>query len=330
MGDVPDVMADGSAAFFSHREVPWHSLGTVLDDNVTLEQALKIGHLDYEVQKSAEPIQFVGFDGKPYTVPGKYATYREDPVTHKIHGLGVVGSKHTPVQNVDAFKSLIDIAAESGASFETGGTMRHGAQAWLTLMFPEEYLIGGVDAHRLYLFAWNTHDGSGAIKVVVTDVRVVCKNTAEAAWLRAQGAVSIRHTSSAPERSKQVAHTLGITTTFQQQMVEAAEALLAQPMTDKQFNGFVDRLFPIGRDTKRSETLTATRREGVKSLWKAPTQQNIAGTRYAALNAVTEWADWFAPVKGAKVNGADKMRAIRLLNGGTRSVKTRAYALLAK
>jgi len=62
------------------------------------------------------------------------------------------------------------------------------------------------------------------------------------------------------------------------------------------------------------------------NLWNAPTQDGIRGSKYAAFNAVAEYADWFKPVRG----GSDKevMRAERILTGAGDELKTKALALL--
>ena len=45
-----DRLSDGTAAVFSVRDTPWHREGTVLHDAPSLEQALRLGGLDFEVE----------------------------------------------------------------------------------------------------------------------------------------------------------------------------------------------------------------------------------------------------------------------------------------
>jgi hypothetical protein len=65
------------------------------------------------------------------------------------------------------------------------------------------------------------------------------------------------------------------------------------------------------------------------ALWKAPTQQNVAGTAWAAYNAVAEWADWVKPVRSAK-DDKDDLRSERMLFGGSEALKAKAQLLLSK
>jgi hypothetical protein len=69
-------------------------------------------------------------------------------------------------------------------------------------------------------------------------------------------------------------------------------------------------------------------RADLMTLWRAPTQENIAGTKWAAYNAVAEYEDWAKPVRSKK--DSDVVRAERIINGGAEAMKTRAQLILAK
>ncbi len=49
MGMVPDEFEDGTAAFFTNREVAWHKLGVVTPNALTAEDALKTALLEYDL-----------------------------------------------------------------------------------------------------------------------------------------------------------------------------------------------------------------------------------------------------------------------------------------
>ena len=111
MAHAIEEYTDGTAAFFTAREVAWHKLGTVTDNALTAEDALKTAYLDWEVFKSELPVQTVvpAFSGQAMETikfDDKYMTYRYHPKTQKADALGVVGNRYTPVQNADAFSLL--------------------------------------------------------------------------------------------------------------------------------------------------------------------------------------------------------------------------------
>ena len=66
-------------------------------------------------------------------------------------------------------------------------------KVWLLAHMPHEYIIAGERISPYLLFS-NTHDGSGAVKVAVTPIRVVCNNTLNLALRTAERSWSMIHT----------------------------------------------------------------------------------------------------------------------------------------
>ena len=69
---------NGDVSFYSAREPAWHRLGTVTRDALNAKDALKAAHLDgWDIQK--RPLSTLDANGRPLTVPGKFATVRRNP-----------------------------------------------------------------------------------------------------------------------------------------------------------------------------------------------------------------------------------------------------------
>lgn len=66
-----------------------------------------------------------------------------------------------------------------------------GKKIWLLAKLPDSEICG--DKTEPYVCFSNTHDGSGAVRVCMTPVRVVCNNTLNLALNTAQRAWSVRH-----------------------------------------------------------------------------------------------------------------------------------------
>ena len=87
-------------------------------------------------------------------------------------------------------------------------------------------------------------------------------------------------------------------------------------------------------DSAGSEATARHRREraaGIVKLWTSPTIAPIAGTRWAAYNAVTEYLDHVVPVRGARTaSDASAARALRNITtaGSSGSLKARAFRML--
>jgi phage/plasmid-like protein (TIGR03299 family) len=331
-----EEFTDGTAAFFSAREVAWHKLGTVTEGALTAEEALKTAQLDWEVLKSADPVSTMVpmFDNsameqesmEEITFPDKFMTYRYHPKTNKAEALGVVGNRYTPVQNLQAFSFLNAVADESGAVFETAGSIDNGRKVFMTMKMPEGLQVGGIDAIDMYLMAWNTHDGSSSFNVLVTPIRVVCQNTLTAAIGSAKSTFTLRHTPRVDSKIQAARETLKLTWKYTESFEQMANNLLGQKMTDKEFYSLVEAVFPIDDpESPRAVTMAETARGTLNGLWKAPTQANIAGTKWAAYNAFTEYSDWAKPVRDKNPEVA---RAVRIVTGAGDNFKNKVLNLL--
>jgi hypothetical protein len=85
-------------------------------------------------------------------VPG-YATVRTNPFTHRPEALGVVGSGYLPLQNEEHAEFLNLLADQSGAIFDTAGSLRGGRQVFVTMRLPESLKVGGTDRVDLNIAA---------------------------------------------------------------------------------------------------------------------------------------------------------------------------------
>jgi phage/plasmid-like protein (TIGR03299 family) len=322
-----EEFADGSSAFFSAREVAWHKLGTITPDALTSSDALKTAQLDWPVKVSENPISTT-VDGKTVTLQDKYLTYRNHSKAG-LTALGVVGNRYTPIQNLEAFDFLNHIADESGAVFETAGSLNGGARVFVTMKFPESMkLASGTDVIDNYIMAVNSHDGSSSFTVAVTPIRAVCTNTVRLALNSAVSKISLKHTAGASAKVQQARETLGIVFKYQEAFEQEVEQMLSEKFTDAQYKKFIEVLVPEpkGELSTRAENSFEQKRGELMALWKAPTQSNIAGTKWAAYNAVAEWSDWAKPVRSKE--GKDEVRAERLILGNGEKFKNKAQLIL--
>lgn len=325
-----EKLADGTEAFFSARVPAWHTLGTVTEGCLTADQALEVAQLDWSVKVSENPVSTIVGE-EVLTMPNKFITYRN----HKKLGLaplGVVGNKYVPIQNQDAFAFLTNLSDESGAIFETAGSLFNGREVFVSMRMPDSIkLHGDADTVDLYLMAYNSHDGSKALRVAVTPVRPVCTNTVALALREAKSVISISHTIGAQARVAQAREVLGLTFAYQNAFQVEVERMIDATYTDAQFEKLVAEIFPIvvgktGEPSTIAITKANNKRDDLLALWTAPTQSFVANTKWAAYNAVAEYADWFAPVRG---NDKDNKRAERIITGVGNELKEKALALLA-
>lgn len=169
---------------------PWHGLGVTLPDLLTPAQAIQHAQLGWRV--SLQPLRVAHPDFALLAVPAR-AVVRMD--TGDV--LGVVGDRYVPVQNADLV-AVLDAIVENGARIDTAGSLLGGRLVWFAALLTDFEAAG--ELHRDYLVISHGHDGSRAVTVRRTTVRVVCWNTLQAHDRQAGASFSVRHTESAQGR----------------------------------------------------------------------------------------------------------------------------------
>lgn len=324
-----ETFDDGSAAFFTARQDAWHQLGTVTRDCLTAEEVMRVAHLGgWNVRTLPLTTSEITADGvRTLEVPEHYATARTHPITGATEVLSVVGKDYTVVQNEQHCELLNLLVDEGGAHFETAGSLREGRETFVTMKLPQSVSVGQTDDVDLYLAAMSSHDGSTAWRVVVTPVRIVCANTQRVALQRARASYAIRHTSSASSKIAQARTALGIVWKYCEAFETAAEQLIQETLTDGQFHELITKLWPYDPDDegKRAENNRVRRTADLHQLFAdADTNKAVRNTRWAGLQAITEYLDHYAPAKNPEV------RASRVLTSQALAAKKQtAYELLA-
>ena len=287
------------AAFVSAREDAWHQLGTTLPDSFTAEEAMEHGHLGgWDVRKA--PL-FADAGAGLLEVPNQYAMVRNNPFTPgRIDTLGVVGRAYHPIQNEEHAGFLNALVDESGAIFETAGSIEGGRKVFITMKMPHSITIGGSDPVDNYIAAVNSHDGSMAFTLMVTPVRVVCQNTLNVALGTTSNIIRTRHSRGAANLVQQAREALGMAFKFNLEFEREAEKMAQTTLTQARFEEIIDREFGAGENpTKTAITRAENRKDIMHELFaEANTQEGIRDTVWAGFNALTEYVDHYQPVRG--------------------------------
>ncbi|MFY1703047.1 DUF932 domain-containing protein [Micromonospora sp. WMMA1923] len=322
-----ETFADGTTAFASARLSAWHQLGTVTQDTMRAEEIMAAARLgDWGVRT----IRTVGIDvvnGVEVQIPAddKRMTVRRNPVTGVTEYLGVVGTDYTVVQNEQCAELLDRLVDQvGGAHFETAGSLRRGKSVFVTMKLPTSMHIAGVDRLDLYLIGTTSHDGTAALRVDASPIRVVCANTQRAAFAHSVGHYTFRHTSNVNAQISQAREALGLMWTYMETFEQAAERMIQTDLTMRAFENVVAQVWPV-KDTASDQTRNnAKQRLGTLKylIREADTQKAITGTRWAGYQAITEYLDHYQPAKNATV------RANRVVTGNAGDLKVTAFDLL--
>lgn len=222
--------------FSSGRQVPWHNLGIIVEEAPTSADAIRLAGLDWRVEQKPLFLE----DGTE--IEGNFANVRSSD----NKPLGIVGNKYKIVQNSDAFE-FTDALLGEGVRYETAGSLKDGKIIWLLAKMPETVEILG-DKVEPYMVFTNTHDGSGAVRVCMTPIRVVCNNTLNMALGRAKRVWSARHTGSITNRLDDARETLQFAKQYMDATKETFEELYKIKMDEFTLYRVMNNLIPITED----------------------------------------------------------------------------------
>lgn len=267
------------------REKPWHGLGTKVEEAPTSADALRLAGLDWRVEQ--KNIQLCGGS----KVPGYKANVRS--TDGKV--LGVVSDRYRIVQNADAFE-FTDSIIGGDVRYETAGSLNGGKKIWLLAKLPETEIVG--DKTEPYLCFSNTHDGSGAVRVCMTPIRVVCNNTLNLALDSAKRAWSVRHTGSLQSKKHEARACLRMANTYMGALAEKADRMANTTITRDQLNMILDELFPVDEHTTEREKQNIKKlRDEYMVCYFAPDLVKFRDTAWGAYNAMSDMITHNAPLR---------------------------------
>lgn len=298
--------------FFGQSQPAWHGLGNVISDDVlTSADAIKEAGLDWEV--NLVPTYVSNQDAQGYqqhvAIPNNFAVQRDSD--SKV--LGTVGKRYVPVQNKDAFSFMDSILDSGEAKYHTAGSLSGGSVIWLLAKLGDDIYIDGLrdEAIQPFILLGNSHDGSSALTVNVTPIRVVCKNTLNLALGSTPRQWKARHTKGSLEGFAEARRTLGLTYKYIEEFQHLATNLVATKVSEDAFTKMVSVLFPVDEenDTERTKNTKREAQANILKLGKtAKNLENVRGTAWAALNAVGEYSDWSRNVRTTETTTAAEGR----------------------
>ena len=226
------MAANFETGFSADGITPWHGLGEVIREAPTSEEAIKIAGLDWDV--IPRPI----YDELGRELEGYKVNVRS--TDNQI--LGIVTDRYRVVQNREAVECT-DAVLGKGVTYETAGSLATGKRVWMlakmegTLLAEEE-----IDP---YLVFTNAHDGSGAVRVAITPIRVVCQNTLNLALRNASRHWSCAHKGNIQSKLEEARYTLESADRYMKALEEEFGELKLKKVTDKQVRDMTDKLLEI-------------------------------------------------------------------------------------
>lgn len=283
-------MAANVESMFYVRETPWHGLGTRVMEAPDSEEALKLAGLNWKVRQ--EPI----YTDNNLLIPGYKANVRD--LDNKV--LGVVTDRYKVVQNDEAFVFTDGLLGE-GVRYETAGSLLDGRKVWILARMPREFIINGEQISPYLVFS-NTHDGSGAIKVAVTPIRVVCNNTLNLALSTARRSWSMIHTGDIQGKMEEAKQTLFMAEKYMSRLGSEFESLRKIKLTDRQVRDYIELLLPYEKEDNslHVRNISRLREDMQRRYFDAPDLKDVGNNAYRFVNAVSDFATHSEPIRRTK------------------------------
>lgn len=292
------VREDGTAEAVYALTPAWHELGTVLDHAPTSKEAIIQAHLNWSVElfpvkahipQTLKDNSFtVAFE---YADTDKMATVRMD--NHET--LGIVSDHYKIIQNTEAFAFMDSLVYNNDLFYESAGSLRGGKYIWLLARFPTEYAVSDDDISRDYVLLVSSHDGTKAVRILPTNVRVVCWNTMTYALKSAAEKMIIRHKGDIQNSLEETRNILHLLNSTNQQVHDMMKGLSNKETPSEKVTEFINQVFPLpvvkDDETKEISTKLTNIRNRAQANFEEMNTKATIGTAYGLFNSVTQYVD---------------------------------------
>lgn len=279
---------------------PWHGLGTAVDGEQTAESAIVKAGLAWTVSKRSVFVNLERAQSTYRPIDAKRAIVRDDTGTV----FNVMGEGYTPVQNREAFAFFDSIVGEGQAIYHTAGSLGLGEKVWILAKLPGDIVVNDGDRTEKFLLLSNSHDGTQALRMFFTPIRVVCQNTLNLAQSgRGKGeGISIRHTVGATLAVQEARRALGIAVKFYDGLGNVVSALAHSKASRDAVSAYFKTLVPDNVEAEKTSRTVNIRATMFHNFEHG--KGNNGATWWDAVNAVTEYVDHDRSTRG---NGLEKV-----------------------
>lgn len=303
-----------------NRKPLWQYMGTTFETNISVSDGLKEIGGDFTVLKS--PMKFIADDenGKRlFSVPDKYCLTRAlNPNEYAF--FGSCGSSYEIIQRTEFANMLDDLTLRW--PLETMGFTGQGKLMFVVLNAGSMDING--DPINLYFMITDVIDGKTSAKCVFTPIRLHCTNALVSGIKAAVVNAAITHRQ---HLQRDVTYTIGLASkmaTAQVKTIEAFQSMADTVVTAEQAMRIFEAAYPDpvspskagildlvdeqdtnlsdiyqeGLDAVKTHARRIDNAEYMRDLASelfvklSDEHKSIAGTAYAAYNAVVELADW--------------------------------------
>lgn len=265
-------------------KTPWHGVGTALDEADLYDwrrTCVKAG-LDWDVELT--PLVTADTSAK--------VTHRAVRRTSDNRILGVVGPKYHALQNRDAFRWFQPFLDAKEATLHTAGSLCEGSRVWvLAKLNRHPLVIAAGDEVEKFILLSHGHDGSLAVRVGFTPIRVVCANTlALSHRADASKLIRVKHSASLYEHLANIREVMNVANAEFEATAEQYRLLVRKSINQHDLRRYVRLVLKV--DGKKLSTRMKNMIDEITRLCESGRGNDLAsvrGTLWTAYNGVSEW-----------------------------------------
>lgn len=343
------------------------------DGDVSVKEVLHQIGADFTVRK--EPLYRIPYEldakirlGEPVTIDPKYfiETHAATVCLDSDKTIGVVGKDYGIIQNTTGLE-ILDLVTNSSVDGSplkiVSAGLVHDFEPYIQARLGGDARIDGDNSDtEFYAFFHNTHDGSSAMKVTFTAVRVICRNTFNAN-LRASSGMMFKHSKnvgvrvdfSRQESIEDIKAHIEQLNIFKREYIDRMNSYRLAKVTENDINEFVANLFIDKQEIRdlaakngyNYDTLVIPTKDGDEKYFPTVTKNKIntfrdilesgegqdtnRGTRLWLFNATTNYLSHDSYGNGTTNNDFERAtkRFDSMMKGSAYNKMNAVYDLLA-
>lgn len=243
------------------------------------------------------PMHITAPDGTQHEVPNRQAIVRDD--TWQV--LGVPSKAYQPHQYDEWLVTQVANLLDDDLNIGSAGLLKGGAVAWVQVEMPQNMTAAGVE-FRPHLLATTSFNGEVATLYKRTCTIVVCDNTRAAALRENSNEFRVKHTSQSLMRLGDARNALDIVHQMGESFAAEIEQLMAQSMSDRQFDRFLTILSPSSEtDSRQSQTRAENMRHTLRQMWQTDIRcAPFRNTVFGAVQTVNTWRQHIKPTRNGR------------------------------
>ena len=299
-------------------------------------------------------------EGQPITIDPKYVIQTHKATVHDGFDdtIGIVGNDYGTIQNTAAF-DLLDMMCNASVTDTplkiVSAGMVNNYDPYIQAELPVNARVNGDSSEtKFYVFAHTSHDGTSALQLRFSPVRVICRNTYMANVSSKLG-LNFKHSRYAAQRVDlsreanitKVRERVARLNLFTQEYIDQMNSYALAKVTDKDINEYVMNLFVdddkmkalvrennYNFDIEEVSTRTKNVIDTFKNVLNSDNmgQDFARGTKLWLFNGTTNFISNFASYGNAKKDNEATIATKRfnsMLNGTANKRMEKAFALLA-